>query len=91
MDQDRRTDEPCQSAVVRAGADGRVLAHQNIGAKATQDWTRHDVMFNSLENEALHVYVGVCGETKGQAWVDDMTCVEAPFVNLVRRTAARSN
>jgi hypothetical protein len=67
------------------GADGRVLAHQNIGAKATQDWTRHDVMFNSLENEALHVYVGVWGETKGQAWVDDMTCVEAPFVNLVRR------
>jgi hypothetical protein len=67
------------------GADGRVLSHQNLGVQATQDWTRHDVMFNSLENETLTVYVGVWGETQGTAWVDDLTCVEAPFVNLVRR------
>lgn len=67
------------------GADGRVLAHQNLGVKETQDWTRHDVMFNTLESDAVNVYVGVWGGTRGQAWIDDLTCVEAPFVNLVRR------
>lgn len=67
------------------GADGRVLAHQNLGVKETQDWTRHDIMFNSLESDSVNLYVGVWGGTKGQAWIDDLTCIETPFVNLVRR------
>lgn len=67
------------------GQDGRVLAHNHLQVKATQDWTEHHVVFNSLESDEVLFYLGVWDGQDGKLWVDDAQLVEKPFVNLVRR------
>jgi hypothetical protein len=67
------------------GADGRVLAHSNLGVKGTQDWTEHHVVFNSLESSEIRFYVGAWDAGRGRLWLDDVRVVEEPLVNLVRR------
>jgi hypothetical protein len=67
------------------GADGRVLAHSNLGVRRDQDWTEHHVVFNSLDNREVRFYLGVWGCGSGQLWMDDARLVEEPLVNLVRR------
>lgn len=67
------------------GANGRVLAHSNLGVQRNQEWTEHHVVFNSLEHRELRFYVGVWDCRAGQLWLDDVRLTEAPFGNLVRR------
>jgi len=63
----------------------RALNHTDLEWKPTQDWTRHTVVFNSLEHEEVNVYLGVWGGRSGTFWYDDaeLRCVGG--VNLVRR------
>ncbi|HEV7278745.1 MAG TPA: hypothetical protein VGN57_00920 [Pirellulaceae bacterium] len=67
------------------GADGRTLTYSNLGVKPTQDWTRHDVVFNSLANEEIRIYCGTWGGRGGKLWMDDLQLEETAFVNLLRR------
>ena len=67
------------------GADGRGLNHKNLGVKPTQDWTRQDIVFNSLNNKEVNVYFGVWGETKGTLQWKDWKIEEAGLVNVLRR------
>ena len=68
------------------GDPGRTLNHQNLGVKATQDWTRHHVIINSLAADEIMLYAGVWGAGGGRLWMDDLILEEAPLVNLVRRS-----
>lgn len=64
---------------------GRTLNWANLGAKATQDWTTHDVIFNSQDQTDVNLFFGEWGASSGDLWWDDAKIELAPFVNLIRR------
>ncbi len=67
------------------GEGGRVLSHNNLGVKPTQDWTQHQVVFNSLDNSKVRIYCGTWGGRGGTLWMDELRMEESAFVNLLRR------
>jgi len=56
-----------------------------LGVKATQDWTTHHVVFNSLEFSEANLYLGCWDGRTGSLWFDDAKLEEVGLVNLVRR------
>jgi hypothetical protein len=67
------------------GQNGRVLSYSDLRVRRTQDWRQHHILFNSLENEQIRLYLGVWGGKAGKLWFDDVTFVQTAFVQLVRR------
>jgi hypothetical protein len=61
------------------------LQHQNLGVKRTQDWTEHHVVFNSLENSEVNVYLGVWGGGKGILQWKNWKIEEVGLLNVLRR------
>jgi hypothetical protein len=53
--------------------------------KVTQDWEEIDIVFNSLDEKEIGIYVGVWGGTSGTVWVDDFRLEELALVNVLRR------
>ncbi len=47
---------------IGAGKDARPLTFLEGGVKPTQDWARLDVVFNSLDNDAVNLYAGTWGD-----------------------------
>lgn len=83
-----RTEEFETAGGVRAFAltpDGRTLSYNDLGVKRTQEWTCHDVVFNSLGYEEVRVYIGVWGGKGGKLWWDDVKLEEVGFLNVLRR------
>jgi hypothetical protein len=74
-----------------ATTNGRGLNHNHLGVKPTQDWTTHDVVFNSLNNSEVNLYLGCWGGTSGSLWFDDAKIEPVAFLNLVRRPGAPLN
>ena len=64
---------------------GHSLNHANLGLKPNQDWTLHEVAFNSLEHTQASLYLGVWGVGPGRLWLDDVALRVAGGVNLIRR------
>ncbi|HVY68666.1 MAG TPA: hypothetical protein VHH73_01990 [Verrucomicrobiae bacterium] len=73
---------------VKAIANGRVLNFDNLGARRTQDWHTHHVIFNSLTNHEAMIYLGAWGANTGSLWWDDVVIEEVGLVNLIRREGA---
>ena len=73
---------------IKALADGQSLQFQNLGVRPTQDWTRHDVVFNTLEHEQVNVYFGLWGGARGRLQWKDWRIEEAGLVNVLRRPGA---
>ena len=69
-------------------AKGRRLDFTSLGAMATQAWTTHHVVFNSLGNDEATVYFGCWNGSTGALWFDDARFEEVGLVNLVRRDGA---
>lgn len=69
------------------GAGGRTLTFHDAHPKLDQDWTEIDVVFNSLDNSEVNVYLGVWGGLKGKLWLDDWKLEELSLVNVLRRKA----
>jgi hypothetical protein len=69
-------------------AGGQALNFNHLGVKNTQDWTAHDVVFNSLNNTQANLYLGCWGGGTGSLWFDDATLEEIGLLNLVRRDGA---
>lgn len=67
---------------------GRALNYNHLGAKPTQDWTTHHVVFNSLENTEANLYLGCWGGQSGSLWWDDAKLEEVGLLNVVRRPGA---
>jgi hypothetical protein len=70
------------------GKDGRELQWTNIKVGGTQDWTRYDVTFNSLDSTETGIYLGIWGGHRGTLWWDDAVLEECGPVNLLRRKGA---
>jgi len=73
---------------VKILAGDRALNYNPLGSRATQDWTVHHVVFNSLEHAAANLYLGCWGAESGSLWFDDCTLEEVGLLNLVRRDGA---
>lgn len=67
---------------------GRNLQWTRLGVKADQDWTRHDVTFNSLDEEEVGVYFGVWGGHEGDIEWADIAVSECGAVNILNRPGA---
>ncbi len=73
---------------IKALAGDNSLQYQNLGVQRTQALTRHDVVFNTLDNEEVAVYFGVWGCGKGRLVWKDWKIEDAGFVNVLRRPGA---
>jgi len=77
--------EPRIAVLDKSGHD---LNYAKLGAKKTQGWTMHHVVFNSLDNSELTIYFGCWdGKTGSLAWKDPKL-EETAMVNLIRRNGA---
>lgn len=66
-------------------AKGKALNYANLDVKPTQDWTRHRVVFNSLEHLEVSLYLGLWGGERGRIWIDDVELQATGGINLLRR------
>jgi hypothetical protein len=64
---------------------GRSVSFQTFGIRRTEDWTRHDLAFNTLRNSDVMLYMGVWGGGTGKLWWDDLSIEEIGLVNVLRR------
>jgi hypothetical protein len=70
---------------VKVLAGNRSLNFNSLRTKATQDWTTHQVVFNSLEFSDASLYLGCWDGRTGSLWFKDAKLEEVGLVNLVRR------
>ena len=69
-----------------ADKSGRSLQWQDLGAKPTQDWTEHHVVFNTLEHPDVNLYFGVWEKDPGGTlWWKDWKIEELGPLNVLRR------
>ncbi|HET6406630.1 MAG TPA: hypothetical protein VFG14_02025 [Chthoniobacteraceae bacterium] len=68
-----------------AAVGGRALNFASLGAKSTQDWTTHHLVFNSQDQIEVNLFFGEWGANSGDLWWDDAKVSLEPFVNLIRR------
>jgi len=64
---------------------GPSLCEQNLSVKPTEDWTQHQVVFNSQNNHSAHFYLGTWGAKGGTIWFDDVKIETVGMVNVIRR------
>ncbi|MDX2036919.1 MAG: hypothetical protein SFX72_09725 [Isosphaeraceae bacterium] len=67
------------------GKDGRRLTFHEGGIEPTGDWKEIEVVFNSLENSQVNIYVGMWGGREGRLWVDGLELRPLGLVNVLRR------
>ena len=83
------------SAAAAPGLDYKLPDHApeglnfvDITLPETQDWKKYDIGFNSLENDAINIYVGTWKGKSGTIQFDQPTIEEVGLVNLIRRPGA---
>lgn len=64
------------------------LNFQTVRVKPTQDWVPYDVVFNSLNNREVLLYLGVWGGAKGTLQWRNWKIEEVGLVNVLRRPGA---
>ena len=64
---------------------GYPLDWQPPEVKKTQDWTRWDATFGSLDNEEVGIYIGSYNAKGGTIWYGDVQLEPAGFMNVLRR------
>jgi len=69
-------------------AKGQQLNYTYLHEKPTQDFTQHDITFNSLENGEVTLYFGVWGGHQGTIWWREPAIEEVGLVNVLRRPGA---
>jgi hypothetical protein len=63
----------------------RQLNFSSFPFAGTKGWAQYHVMFNSLDDAAVRVYVGTWGARSGRVWWDDLDLEEVALVNVLRR------
>ncbi len=63
----------------------RQLTFYETTLEPTHDWTRVDVVFNSLNESEVILYAGIWGGRSGTLWLDDLALEELSLVNVLRR------
>jgi hypothetical protein len=65
--------------------DGRARNFTDLGVRQTQEWTQHHIVFNSLQDDRVRIYLGVWGGATGTIWWDDARLEPAGLTHLLRR------
>ena len=73
---------------VKVLAGSQALNYNSLGVAATQDWKTQHVVFNSLTNSEVNIYLGCWGGATGSLWFDDAVIEEVALLNVVRRSGA---
>ncbi len=74
---------------VEVVANGRAIHFmKSLGVTRTQDWTTHDVVFNSLDHDAVEIWFGAWEAARGTLEWRDWRIEEAGPVNILRRPGA---
>ena len=68
-----------------AGLAHRPLTFYEPHFNPTEDWTQVDVVFNTLDESEIELYVGHWGAQSGAIWIDDLSLEEVALVNVLRR------
>jgi len=81
--------KPCEFKLLAlpTSKGGRGLTFHEIHPKETEDWTQIEVVFNSLNESEVNLYLGVWGGLQGKLWIDDIKVEELELVNVLRRDA----
>jgi hypothetical protein len=61
------------------------LNYQNLGLKPTQEWTRADAVFDTLDHHEVNLYFGIWGGSHGTLQWRNWNIEEAGLVNVLRR------
>lgn len=69
----------------RSGSGLKTLSYTHPGVARTQDWKRHEILFNSVGHEEANVYIGIWSGESGRMWVDDASLRRVAGVNMLRR------
>ena len=56
---------------MQAGKLEQGLMHQQLSIKPTQDWTKIDMVFNTLASTEVSLRIGSWGGQTGKLWIDD--------------------
>lgn len=64
---------------------GRSLNYADLNVRPTQEWKEHHIVFNSLDNYKVRIYIGVWGGRGGKLWWDNVKLEEIGLVNVLRR------
>ncbi|MEI6500850.1 MAG: hypothetical protein WCP21_07465 [Armatimonadota bacterium] len=64
---------------------GRSFTFQSFRPQPTQDWTRYDLVFNSLDHTEGNFYLGSWWGKDGKLWWDDVSVEEVGLANVLRR------
>jgi len=84
-----RTDGWSGEPLVQVMAGGRAIHFlRSLGVKSTQDWTRHDVVFNSRGNSEIELWLGAWKPAHGTLEWKGWKLEEPGPLNIVRRTGA---
>lgn len=76
----------CQA--IALDSKGRSLIAGEMEGGGDHPWKEFKFSFNSLDNSAVNIYVGVWGGTQGKAWWDEVSVQEAGLLNVIRRPGA---
>jgi hypothetical protein len=71
------------------GTSEQALDHQQFALKPTADWTKYEIVFNTLDSEEVGIYIGSWGGQKGKLWLDDVRLEPGGLVNLIRRPSLK--
>jgi hypothetical protein len=63
----------------------RFISFQTFRTQRTQEWTHHDLVFNSLGHRDAMLYLGTWSGQDGKLWWDDLRVEEIGLVNVLRR------
>ncbi|WCJ58056.1 hypothetical protein NXS98_09985 [Fontisphaera persica] len=77
--------QPASALRVQVLAGNRSLSPREFNLPATTDWRRLSLVFNSLTNTLVRLYVGVWGGRDGRFWTDDWSVEEIGPLNVLRR------
>jgi hypothetical protein len=77
---------PAEQAGVSFWTGRRHLCYQPLGVRETQDWTEHQLVFNSQSFDRILLRVGIeSGGESGRIWFDDLAIEEEGLLNVLRR------
>jgi len=71
--------------LVRNSQDERGLQYNVIPVASTNDWTKYEFTFNTLESTSVDLFLGVWGGKFGNLWWDDLEIRPTTFNNIIRR------
>ncbi len=73
---------------VLAGHSGRGLQYEALSVRPSQNWTRNDVVFDTLNHRHVTIYFGVWGSARGTLQWKQWSLSPAGLVNVLSRPGA---